>query len=82
MITEKIKRAKTPQKCEFLRYDFRFNLIMNCWQSLQELRDNNVMLEDPMFQNADFANSAGAGDIDTVIQLLKRGVTYFHSLPS
>jgi len=70
---ELIRKAKSPHKTTFLRYDYRYNALAGKWQSLQELRDTGVCLEDPMIQRTDFVSVASSGDKQTVKLLLSQG---------
>ena len=69
-----IRKAKSPHKAVFLRYDYRFNAIRGEWNSLQELRDMGVCLEDPMIQRTDFVSVASSGDRNTLKVLLAQGI--------
>jgi len=63
-IIAKVKATKPPHKCEFKRYDYRFNPFTKLWQSLAELRAEGRAVEDPMISIAEFVNRAGRGDIE------------------
>lgn len=47
-IFDQIKRLRPPQRAEFKRYDYRYDLIRGKWNSLHELREMGVCVEDPM----------------------------------
>lgn len=72
-VIRKISRSKSPHIAEFQRYDFRFNPISQEWNSLEQLRQMGVCLEDPMLQRVNFANLAAAGDSQAVEELLLQG---------
>lgn len=78
----KISRSKSPQTAEFLRYDYRYNPFRSVWNSLAELREMGVCVEDPMLQRTSFINLAAAGDYAAVNALLEQGMDpncYDHS---
>ena len=47
-IVYSMKNCRPPHRAIFLRYDFRYDPFNGTWQSLQELRDIGVCVEDPM----------------------------------
>lgn len=69
----KVLRSKSPHFAEFLRYDYRFDPFTNNWNSLAELRDMGVCVEDPLFARVNFVNTAAQGKLRDVHQLLLRG---------
>jgi len=72
-VMAKIYRSKSPHKCEFLRYDFRFDPFASVWRSLAELREMGVCIEDPMFARINFVNKAAQGRLTDVYNLLMQG---------
>ena len=72
-VVTKLRTAKPPHKAEFKRYDYRYNPFENAWNSLQELRDEGVCVEDPMIQVTDFIRHAAAGDIAAIKTTLLQG---------
>jgi len=69
----KVLRSKSPHFAEFLRYDYRFDPFTNNWNSLQELRDMGVCVEDPLFARVHFVNTAAQGMLREVHALLMQG---------
>jgi len=72
-ILAKIRATKPPHKCEFKRYDFRFNPFTKLWQSLAELRAEGRAVEDPMISIAEFVNRAGRGDFEATKAFVMSG---------
>lgn len=69
----KVLRSKSPHFAEFLRYDYRYNPFTSEWKSLQELRDEGVCVEDPLFARINFVNTAAQGKLREVHDLLLQG---------
>jgi ankyrin repeat protein len=69
----KVLRSKSPHFAEFLRYDYRYNPFSCTWNSLQELRDMGVCVEDPLFARINFVNTAAQGKLRDVHDLLLQG---------
>ena len=72
-VTAKILRSKSPHFAEFLRYDYRFNPFSGVWNSLEELRQEGVCVEDPLFARLHFVNIAATGKVKQVRDLLLSG---------
>lgn len=43
-----VKRARSPHRVDFRRYDYKFDAFNGVWNSLQELRDMGECVADPM----------------------------------
>lgn len=72
-VMEEVLKAKPPHKCEFRRYDFRFNKFKNKWQSLQEMREEGNCVEDAMLPRFEFVQWASRGNTEMVRRLLLAG---------
>ena len=69
----KVLRSKSPHFAEFQRYDYRFDPFSNTWNSLADLRDMGVCVEDPLFARINFVNTAAQGLLRDVHMLLMQG---------
>lgn len=72
-VMNRIQRSKSPHRTEFKRYDYRYNPFDHIWNSLQELRDQGVCVENPMLQKMAFISYAARGDYNSVYELLLEG---------
>lgn len=72
-VINKIRRAKLPHKTIFRRYDYRYNPFTKAWNTLQELRDAGVVLDNPMISRIDFIHQAAEGNVEAVKAILLSG---------
>lgn len=75
-VIQQIMRSKLPHEAVFRRYDYRFNPFTEQWQTLQELREAGVAVENPMSEKVDFTHFAAIGSFDDVKRLLVAGEDY------
>jgi hypothetical protein len=73
-IMKRIQRLKPPHKCEFRRYDYRYDALTDQWISIAELRAQGVCIEDPLLARMAFITMAGQGDKHGVMNLLRQGI--------
>lgn len=72
-INTALKKLKPPHNCVFRRYDFRFDTFSGKWNSLADLREWGVCIDDPMMSKAELVRCAAVGDFNGVKAALLRG---------
>ncbi len=72
-IMKMILTSKAGQKCEFLRYDYRFDRVLGQWLSLEQLRELNIFLNDPRLDRLEYVKSAARGSLDDVKKEINKG---------
>ena len=68
-----LKQQAPPHEAVFRRYDYRYDSFTAKWNSLQELREGGVCIDDPMMSKSEFVRCAAVGDFDAVKTCLLRG---------
>ncbi len=72
-VIQQVMRSKLPHETIFRRYDYRFNPFTEQWQTLQELREAGVAVENPMNEKVEFTHFAALGKFEDVKRLLIAG---------
>ena len=72
-IMKMILTSKAGQKCEFLRYDYRYDRVLGQWLSLEQLRELNIFLNDPRLDRLEYVKSAAKGLINEVKKEINKG---------
>jgi hypothetical protein len=50
-VMKAIARSKSPHRIEVKRYDYRYNVFEKKWYSIDELRRNGVLIENPILRS-------------------------------
>jgi len=72
-IMKHLKDTSPPHLAAFKRYDYRYDPFTLSWLTLQELRDINIYVDDPLIARNEFVNLCTTGTVQEVKSRLLAG---------